>query len=51
VRDKLSCRDLLGLPRDRFIIMSSASSVADPRKGLHHLARALEVLRLDDTLV
>jgi glycosyltransferase involved in cell wall biosynthesis len=50
-RDKMACRDLLGLPRDRFIIMSSASSVADPRKGLAHLARAMELLKLDDALV
>jgi glycosyltransferase involved in cell wall biosynthesis len=50
-RDKMACRDLLGLPRDRFIIMSSASSVSDPRKGLAHLARAMQILDLDDALV
>jgi glycosyltransferase involved in cell wall biosynthesis len=50
-RDKDSCRDILGLPRDAFIIMSSASSVADPRKGLAHLAEALGRLRLRDALV
>jgi glycosyltransferase involved in cell wall biosynthesis len=50
-RDKGTCRDVLGLPRDAFIIMSSASSVADPRKGLSHLAEALQRLRLPDMLV
>jgi glycosyltransferase involved in cell wall biosynthesis len=50
-RDKATCRDLLGLPRDQFIIMSSASSLADPRKGLAHLAEALALLNLKDTLV
>ena len=50
-RDKAECREALGLPRDRFIIMSSASSLEDPRKGLSHLARALAKLRLRDVLV
>jgi glycosyltransferase involved in cell wall biosynthesis len=50
-RDKATCRDALGLPRDAFIIMSSASSVADPRKGLAHLAEALQRLQLPDVLV
>lgn len=50
-RDKGTCRDVLGLPRDAFIIMSSASSVADPRKGLAHLAQALQRLKLRDALV
>jgi glycosyltransferase involved in cell wall biosynthesis len=49
--DKAACRDALGLPQDRFIIMSSASSLADPRKGLRHLADALAILNLPDTLV
>ena len=50
-RDRMTCRDTLGLPRDRFIIMSSASSLDDPRKGLRHLAEALDSLALDDVLV
>lgn len=50
-RDRMTCREILGLPRDRFIIMSSASSLADPRKGLAHLAQALESLARDDILV
>lgn len=50
-RDKATCRDLLGLPRDRFIIMASASAVDDPRKGIDHLARALRIADLPDVLV
>jgi glycosyltransferase involved in cell wall biosynthesis len=50
-RDKASCREALGLPQDKFIIMSSSSSLADPRKGLSHLAAALEMLQLPDTLL
>lgn len=50
-RDRALCRELLGLPQDRFILMSSASSVRDPRKGMRHLARALEIAELDDVLV
>lgn len=50
-RDKGMCRELLGLPADRFIILSSASSLDDERKGLAHLARALEMLGLPDVLV
>ncbi|MFM9994340.1 MAG: glycosyltransferase [Phycisphaerales bacterium] len=50
-RDRMAAREALGLPRDRFIIMSSASSLADPRKGLAHLADALDRLSLDDAMV
>lgn len=50
-RDRDTCRDLLGLPRDRFIIMASSVSVMDPRKGIGHLAAALKSLALEDTLV
>ncbi len=49
--DKLEARERLGLPKDRFIVFSAVSSLADERKGLGHLARAMEILRLDDTLV
>lgn len=50
-RDRAACRELLGLPQDRFVILSSASSLADPRKGLRHLRDALETLALPDVLV
>ena len=49
--DKAAARDALGLPQDRFIIMSSASSLADPRKGLRHLADALAIADLPDVQV
>jgi len=50
-RDRGTCRDLLGLPRDQFIVMTSASSFADTRKGLAHLVEAMQSLDLPDALV
>ncbi|MFI4915986.1 MAG: glycosyltransferase [Phycisphaerales bacterium JB060] len=47
-RDKATCRDVLGLPQDDFLIMASACSLDDERKGIGHLARALEQLGLPD---
>jgi glycosyltransferase involved in cell wall biosynthesis len=40
--DKEVCRAQLNLPQDKFIILTSASAVDDPRKGLRHLLEALE---------
>jgi glycosyltransferase involved in cell wall biosynthesis len=45
-RDKTMCREMLGLPQDRFIVLFSASHLSDRRKGLHHLMEALESLKL-----
>jgi glycosyltransferase involved in cell wall biosynthesis len=50
-RDKRDCREALGLPQDRFIVMSSAASLSDERKGLSHLAEAMRLLRLPDAMV
>ncbi len=50
-RDRSVCREELGLPTDRFILMSSASSLRDPRKGMSHLAQALRELDLPDVEV
>lgn len=50
-RDRRVCREMLGLPQDRFIIMSSASSLDDGRKGLAHLAEAMARLDLPDATV
>ena len=50
-RDKATCRDVLGLPQDDFIIMASACSLEDERKGIGHLAKALRQLDLPDALV
>lgn len=47
-RDKETCRDLLGLPQDRFLLLFSASSVSDPRKGVGHLVEAMRLLTLPD---
>lgn len=50
-RDRRVCRELLGLPVDRFIVLSSASSLDDERKGLSHLAEAMRTLDLPDAIV
>ncbi len=49
--DKRECRRLLGLPEESFIIMTSAASIRDPRKGLAHLAEALDILKLPNVHV
>ncbi len=50
-RDKATCRDILGLPQDDFIIMASACSLDDDRKGIAYLAKALKQLNLPDATV
>lgn len=50
-RDKATCRDALGLPQDDFLIMASACSLDDERKGIAHLAKALKQLQLPDAMV
>ncbi len=50
-RDKATCRDALGLPQDDFLIMASACSLDDERKGIAHLAKALKQLNLPDATV
>lgn len=50
-RDREACRERLGLPRDQFVIMTSASSLGDARKGLPLLAEALQLLDLPDVVV
>lgn len=49
-RARKECRESLGLPQDRFIILFSASHVNDPRKGIHLLADALRRLGKNDIL-
>jgi glycosyltransferase involved in cell wall biosynthesis len=49
-RDKATCRDLLGLPQDKFIILFSANNTSDKRKGFDHLLQALDLLALPDAL-
>jgi glycosyltransferase involved in cell wall biosynthesis len=36
-RDRRACRDRLGLPQDRFIVVASAASLLEPRKGADQL--------------
>lgn len=50
-RDKATCRDALGLPKDDFLIMASACSLDDDRKGIAYLAKALKQLGLPDATV
>jgi glycosyltransferase involved in cell wall biosynthesis len=50
-RNWRDCREAMGLPLDRFIIMAGAASLHDERKGLDHLRRALDMLDLPDVLV
>ncbi|MFG0283432.1 MAG: glycosyltransferase [Phycisphaerales bacterium JB039] len=50
-RDRRMCRELLGLPQDDFIVLTSACSLVDERKGVAHLAEAMGALDLPDALV
>ena len=49
-RDKDLCREILGLPRDRFIVLFAAVNNADERKGLRHLFEALNRLEIENLL-
>ncbi len=42
--DKRACREKLGLPGDRFLVLFSASSLEDRRKGVAHLVEAMRLL-------
>lgn len=49
-RDKGVCREILGLPRDRFVVLFAAVNNADERKGLRHLFEALNRLDIENLL-
>jgi len=49
-RDRATCRDILSLPRDRFIVLFSATNLNDKRKGLGHLLDAIDLLQIDNLL-
>jgi glycosyltransferase involved in cell wall biosynthesis len=49
-RDKQLCREMLGLPDDRFIVLFSSSALSDKRKGLGSLLAALELSHIPDLL-
>jgi glycosyltransferase involved in cell wall biosynthesis len=48
--DRDLCRDRLGLPRDRFIVLFSARYLTDPRKGGDQIWSLIRDLRLPDML-
>ena len=47
-QDKRAARQKLGLPQDRFLLLFSASSLDDRRKGVAHLMEAMRLLNLPD---
>jgi glycosyltransferase involved in cell wall biosynthesis len=49
-RDRATCREMLSLPADKFIILFSANHLSEKRKGLHYLLEALARLNLPDIL-
>jgi len=49
-RDRAASRDLLGLPHDRFLILFSASSILDSRKGGEQVRSLVLNMRLPDVL-
>jgi len=49
--DRSTCRSLLGLPQEKFIILTGAPSLGDKRKGVRYLTEALNMFRPHDMLV
>ena len=50
-QERLVARRQLGLPEDKFIILTGSQSLEDERKGFRHLLAALEIANLDDVLL
>ncbi len=50
-QDKIISRRQLGLPEDKFIILTGSQSLEDERKGFKYLLKALEMINLTDVLV
>jgi tetratricopeptide (TPR) repeat protein/glycosyltransferase involved in cell wall biosynthesis len=48
---KMDCRRQLGLPENKFIILTGSQSLEDERKGFSHLLKALEIANLEDVLL
>jgi len=46
--DKAHARMLLNLPTDKFLVMFIAGDTTNPRKGLDHLFKAVDLLKLPD---
>ncbi len=47
-RDRQFCRDLLGLPQDKFLLLFACTNVSDNRKGASHFVDAVKKLQLPD---
>ncbi len=47
-RDRAFCRELLGLPQDKFLLLFSCSNISEKRKGMEHLLAAIRMLDLPD---
>lgn len=50
-RDRAMCREELGLPQDAFIVMTSATTTDDVRKGGGQLVEAMNRLAIGEALV
>jgi tetratricopeptide (TPR) repeat protein/glycosyltransferase involved in cell wall biosynthesis len=50
-RDKKYCRQRLGLPQEKFIILTGSTSITDERKGGKYLIEALKIANLDNILL
>nr|RNJ68784.1 MAG: tetratricopeptide repeat protein [Leptolyngbya sp. IPPAS B-1204] len=50
-RDRQECRRQLGLPEDKFIILTGSQSIEDERKGFRFLVEALKIAALDNVMV
>jgi tetratricopeptide (TPR) repeat protein/glycosyltransferase involved in cell wall biosynthesis len=50
-RDRRECRRQLGLPEDKFIILTGSQSIEDERKGFRSLVAALKIAALGNAMV
>jgi tetratricopeptide (TPR) repeat protein/glycosyltransferase involved in cell wall biosynthesis len=50
-RDPKSCRQRLGLPQEKFIILTGSTSIEDERKGGKYLIEALKIADLENILL
>ncbi len=50
-RDQQYCRQKLGLPENKFIILTGSTSIEDERKGGKHLIQALKFANLENVLL
>ena len=50
-RNPQECRQRLGLPQNRFIILTGSTSLEDERKGGRHLIEALKLVNVENVLL